>query len=593
VTVARTSFVPAGRSAAVMPVTMGRSGLIAAGHYLASSIGAAVLRDGGTAIDAGIAAGFAINVLEFDQTNFAGVAPIILRDARSGHVATLDGLGVWPRRASAELIRAQGGVHAPRMLHTVTPGAPDAWLTALARFGTRSLGDVLEPAWELALAGAPISAKIAHHLATNVDVDQLYPTTREAFYPDGRTLQAGERFARPELARVLKALMDAEARARHDGADRATAIAAARDLFYRGWIAEELVAFHEQHGGLLRADDLGAHRVEVGVPVAIAYGGVELLSCGAWCQGPALLEMLALAAQLRLGEQDPDSAVYLHLVVELIDRALADREAYFGDPRHVDVPLDGLLAPDYARVRAATIDRDRASGRMPEPGNPWPYERAEWRARNPPSIAVEHLAAPGAPVRSDTSYVAAIDAEGNLFSATPSDPVLDVPVVPSLGFPCSGRGYQSRPEQGHASEIGPRRRPRLTPCPMLALRDGKPLLAIGCPGGDAQVQAMLQVLLRMLDHGADPQEAVEAPRVVSRNFPNSFAPHVYEPGVVEVEGRVPQGTRDELAAMGHLVRTVDDWSFPAAAIQIALRDPATGALIGASDPRTDGAAIGC
>jgi gamma-glutamyltranspeptidase/glutathione hydrolase len=440
------------------------------------------------------------------------------------------------------------------------------------------------------------------------NLDGLAPTTVAAFFPDGRPLRSGEFFARPELANVLKAQMDEEARARRDGSSREEAIRRARDLFYTGWIARQICDFQRRENGLLREDDLASYHVTVESPLRTSYRGCEVFSCGPWSQGPVLLQALNILECFDLDDFAHNSPEYLHVLIEALDRAYADRECYYGDPRFVAVPMTGLLSKEYARMRAGEIDRARATGEMPPPGNAWHFEPGERETPSPfdvsqylartlvrasASSSSGHLVEMIEPPETDTSLVAVADSRGNLFAATPSDPVLlDTPVIPSLGFSCSGRGSQSRAVANHPSSIKPGKRPRMTPSPGLAMIDGRPLMAFGCPGGDAQPQGILQMLLNVIHFGMNLQEAVEAARVTSWNFPISFAPNDYHPGRVDAEKRISRSTLEALARIGHRVGIAADWSPWAGSVYAVAVSPATGTLLAAADPREDGAAIG-
>ena len=577
----------------VRPLIMGRHGVVAAGHPLAARIGEHMLSSGGNAVDAGVAAGIAINVLLFDRTNFAGVAPIILYRAEGPELVTLDGLGVWPRLADPEHFRRNcGGKMPPGILRSVTPGAPDSWLTALERFGTMTLGEVLEPAWDLAANGAPLSTCVATTLrAMEKDLDRVDPVARDLFFPGGRASVPGTPIVQPDLARVFKSLMDEEARARIQGADRRRAIRSARDLFYRGWIAEKFHEFHVSRGGWMRYDDLAAHAVEVSPPLHTSYHGYDVYTCSTWCQGPLLIQFLNILENFDLGRLSHNSAEYLHLLTEAMDMALSDRENFYSDPRAARVPINGLTSKEYAKERAARIRLDHASREMPAPGNPWRYETG-YEDKSVEPVDVSKYLDPKASPELDTSYVAAGDRNGNLFSATPSDPVLDMPIVPGLGLSGSSRGRQSRIDPGHPATLAPGKRPRLTPNPALAMLDGRPLMAFGCPGGDAQTQAMLQFFLNVVHFGMNVQEAIEAPRIVTYNYPGSFAPFTYYPGRVDMEARIPLPVRETMGAMGREVRVVPEGAALMASIHAVVINPATGILLGGADPRRPGAATG-
>lgn len=575
------------------PTVRGRRQMIAAVHYLATMGGLRILERGGNAIDAGVAAGLCINVVQPHMAMFGGVAPIILSLAPKGteprRVVTISGLGRWPRAATlAGYVAKYGGDLPGGLPRTVTPAAPDAWLTALAEFGTLSLAEVLAPALELAEEGFPLHAELQRYIANAAKPGGAiarWPSTAAAFLPDGRVPQPGELFRQPQLAATFRHLIDAEAQA---SGDRRAKIYAARDLLYRGEIARQIAAFHQAQGGLLTKQDLAAFRVQIEPPAHTTYHGYDVYSCGPWCQGPALLIALNLLEGFDLRGMGHGSAAYLHTVLEALNLAFADRHHYFGDPEFVQVPLEGLLSKSYAAVRRALIRPGEAWQEMPPPGDPWSGEPV--RAGGPGVSEAGAPARRGA-IEGDTSYVCVVDAEGNGFSATPSDSVFGSPVVPGLGFAISSRGTQTWLEPGHPSCLEPWKRPRLTPNPALAHKDGRLYMTFGCPGGDAQVQGMLQVFLNIVEFGLEPQAAIEAPRAVSHNFPNSFWPHVYHPGRADVETRVPEAVRAALAAMGHDIHAERAWGGVSLVCAIVV-DPQTGVRAGGADPRGECYAAG-
>jgi len=575
----------------VRPLVMGREGIVSAGHYQATMAGYHVLRSGGTAIDAGVAAGIALNVVLFTHTNFGGVAPIALYHAATDTTMTIDGLGVWPKLADVRYFEEHHGGQLPEgIMRAVTPAAADSWLTALEKYGTLTLGEVLEPAWQLA-SGAPVSAVVAQHLrGWEPRLDELDPLARELFFPGDRALGPGQELVQDDLANLFRALMDEEAAARREGLDRAAAIRRARDVIYRSWVAEKIGRFYEERGGWLRASDLAEYRVELAEPLHGTYHGYDIFTCGPWCQGPMLIQFLNQLEYFDLDRMEHNSPEYLHVVAETMNLVFADRENFYGDPRLVDVPLKGLLSKEYARLRAQQLDPSRAFGQMPEPGNPWAFESGGQQRQVTPVDVSRYLS--GEPQKRDTSYVACVDGQGNVFSATPSDPVFWTPMVPGVGFGVSGRGAQSRPHGGHPSSVAPKKRPRLTPNPALVGLEGRPFMGIGCPGGDVQTQGMLQTLLNIIHFGMNVQEAIEAPRLISHNFPNSFSPFTYHPGRLDVEESVPADVRRALEELGHKVRAANAWSPAASSVHAALVNPENGVLLGGADPRREGAAVG-
>jgi gamma-glutamyltranspeptidase/glutathione hydrolase len=563
---------------------LGRRYMVSTAHYLATAAGLRMLERGGNAADAGVAAGLVINVVEPHLTSFGGVAPIIFARA-NGNVETISGLGRWPRAATLEAVRERGrGSMPPGVLRTITPAAPDAWITGLAQFGTMTFGEVAAPAIELAADGFAVYRRLARTIARSEGTLRGWPASAAIFLPNGRPPTIGERLVQADLARLLDRLVRAEAGA---SGDRAAGLTAARDEFYRGEIARQMADHCQAHGGFLAERDLNEFRVQVERPERAEYRRFEVFTCGPWCQGPTLLQFLRILEALPIRALGHNSPEYLHTLAETVKLVMADRERYYGDPEHVDVPMAGLLDSEYAAERRARIDPERAAPEMPEPGDPWRY--AGRAAPNGGPARPVALAGPRPP---DTSYCCAVDAEGNAFSATPSDPSFSSPIVPGLGIILSNRGSQSWLDPSHASAVAPWKRPRLTPNPAVVLKDGRPYMPIGCPGGDAQTQAMLQVFLNHVEFGMDPQQAVEAPRIVSWSFPNSFWPHAYRPGVLSLEGRISPETRADLARRGHLVEEWPDFTPAAAGVCTIQVDPETGARLGGADPRRESVALG-
>ena len=570
------------------PAIRGVTHMISAGHSLAAAAGYRILEQGGNATDAGVASGIVINTVLPENTSFGGVVPIMIYDAASDSVVTISGLGRWPHKASAEFFIEQAGGEIPvGILRSIVPAAADAWLTALERCGTMTFEQVVTPALELAEGGLPFPAAV--HRALQADLDspdgvlRRWASSAAVFMPDGRLPEVGERFRQPDLASTFNRMIAAE----HAGAPgREAGIRAARDLFYRGEIAEEMARFSEQQGGLITYDDLAQFSVKVEPPVSASFKDYEILTCGAWCQGPVVGQVLQMLEHDDLPALGHNSADYIHLLSQALNLAFADRHRYYGDPDLVDVPIEALLSPDYTRRRRGEIDMLHAFPEMPPAGEP----SNAAAATGAPAVAASAVAAEE---EYDTSYTCVVDRWGNAFSATPSDALFHSPIVPGLGIIMSGRGSQSWLEPGHASRVEPWKRPRLTPNPSMAFRDGKLFMPFGCPGGDAQPQAMVQMFLNVVEFGMDAQQAIEEPRFTSSNFPNSFWPHTYLPGRLNVEGRIPAATVDDLVARGHDVRVRDDWeSMSMAALSAIVVNAESGVLTGGADPRRDAHAIG-
>ena len=561
--------------------------MVSAGHSAAALGGAEVLRRGGNAIDAGVAAGICLNVLQPDMTNFGGVAPILVFLADTKQVHGISGLGWWPRNASIEHFqRHHDGQMPPGVLRAVIPSAPDAWLTALERFGTLRFEEVVTPALELAEHGFPVYPQLEGSLRTLSGVFQQWPSSMEVYAPNGRTPRTGELLVQRDLARTFQRLIEAERGASDQG--REAGIRAARERFYRGDLAQEMARFSREQGGWLDEQDLADFRVEVEAPPSIDYKGIQVYGSGAWCQGPLLLESLKLLEGIDLQRLGHNSLEYVHTVAEALLLGFADREAYIGDPRFVEVPLEGLLSAAYAQAQRGRIG-PRAAGRLPEPGDPWPFQGRSAPARHaaaPQPVAGRH--------RGDTSYLCVIDAQGNGFSATPSDTLDWTPIVPGLGIVLSGRGLQSRLDPAHPSALAPGKRPRLTPNPALAVKDGELFMTFGTPGGDMQVQAMLQTFLNVVEFGMDPQQAIESPRFGTFSYPNSFYPYAYTPGLLRVEDGIAAQTRQALGERGHQVQTWTGLDPEAGGVTAIVREryPGGSSLAGGADPRRTCYAIG-
>ena len=557
------------------PTVYGTRHAVSAGHYLAASAAFAILEAGGNAIDAGCAAGIALAVLQPDLVNVAGVAPIMIRLA-DGHVESIAGLGWWPKSLPADLfMREHGGKIPDGVLRTVIPAAPDAWITALERHGTMRFADVAASAIRYAAEGFAVYPLLAASIAAHEHEYRRWQSNSAIFLPDGRVPKTGEKFVQSDLARTLQYMADQD---RAAGADRKAGLKAAHDAFYRGDIARDIVAFQQREGGYLGMADLAEYRSRIEPVVRRPWRGHEVITCGPWCQGPALLEALALLEHVGIGGLAHNSATYLHRIAECVNLAMADREHFFGDPAFVDVPIDYLLDPQTIARRAAAVRDDRAFGGMPAPLD----RPGAWHAASAAELPK---------VEADTSYCCVVDRWGNAFSATPSDGSGNVPVVPGLGITPSGRGSQSRPDPRHPAGVAPGKRPRLTPNPAMVLTDKGGVMPFGTPGGDVQTQAMLQVMLNIFQHGMEVQDAIEAPRVASYSFPSSFAPFEYFPGRLAVEGRIDAATRADLAARGHEVRDWPDWTWLAGSVEAIVSDPTTGLLAAGADPRRPAYAI--
>ncbi len=575
------------------PQAFGRCVMASSGHPFATQAAMRILEKGGNAIDAGVASGICINVLLADFTSFLGVAPIIVYLKKENRVVSIDGLGRWPKAASAEWFRANCGGEIPHgVKRTVTPAAADAWLTALERYGTMRFADVAGDAIALAEKGFSMFPVLYDHLSEMSDSYSRFEETRKIYFRDGEVKPVGEMIYLTDLAETMKRMARAEEAA--SGRGRAAGVRAARDEIFRGETARRIVDYVQENGGLLTMADLEDAGVKEEGPVSTRYHGCDVYACGPWSQGPvipATLNLLETCEMEALGHNSPE---YLHRFLTAMNLSFADRERYYGDPDFVEVPLEGILSRSYAEERAKLLARADAFGEMAPAGDPWAHQEAASGGENgapPRPQAAVPIGEPGEPAQ-DTSYCTVIDGEGNAFSATPSDPSHDTPFIPGVGCTVSSRGSQGWLEEGHPSAVAPRKRPRLTPNPALALRDGEIFMTFGTPGGDVQPQAMLQVFLNIVDFGMLPQVAVEAPRVTSYNFPNSFWPHAYNPGRTIAEERICRESGEALRGRGYKLEEVPDFARMLGSVCCIVRDPESGVLMGGADARRASHAAG-
>lgn len=556
------------------PTVMGTRHMAAAGHYLAAQASFEILEAGGNAVDAGVAACIALAVVQSEFVSVGGVAPMMIYNAEDGSIVTIDGLGVWPRAATLErFLREYGGKIPMGLPRTIAPAAPDAWITALERFGTMRFGEVARAAIRFARDGFPMHPLMAELIAQNADKYRQWSSNAAIYLPDGAPPKVGRIFVQTDLGRTLQYLVDEEHA--KSGGGRAAGLAAVREAFYCGDIGNTITDYHRENGGLLTPEDLAAYSVRLERPLKIRFRGYEIYSCGPWCQGPALLQILTILDRIDLGALGHNSLDYIHVLVEAMKLAFADREAYYGDPRFVDVPMEELLSPDYAARRRALIDKSRAQTGMPAPG------LGSRNARTAEPAASSKATSP--PL--DTSYTCVIDRHGNAFSATPSDTSFYSPVIPGLGFCVSPRGYQSWAAAGHPAAISPGSRPRLTPNPAMAVIPGKFVMPFGSPGGDVQCQAMLQAFLNVAIWGMDVQSAVDQPRCATFSFPGSFEPHTYHPDLLNLEALISKEIGDGLASRGHRIEWWPMRHWRAGGACMIAHDRESGVIQGGADPR--------
>ena len=553
------------------PTVSGREFVIASGHPLASMAGVEIMRSGGNAIDAGVAAGIAMGVLESALVSFGGVAPIILYSAEHDEMVTISGLGTWPKEVDRDYFKREHHGRIPiGILRTIVPSAPDAWITALSRYGRMGFADVASFAIDYARNGFRTYDFFRELIVGKLENFSRFPGTADIYLPGGEPPAVGEQFYQTALADSIEFLAD-EDRAAAGKGGREAGLRAARDAFYKCDMAREMVDHVREQGGKLSLDDLGSFSVDVEPPARITFGDWQVNGCGPWCQGPMLLQALKIVEGYDLHALGHNSPDYVHVLCEALKLAASDRDRYYGDPKFVDVPMEMLLSDG----RAAEL---RKLLRM---------ERAIVGAEDLPEAELGNDES-----KMDTSYVCVTDAAGNAFSATPSDAPHHAPVSPKLGFVISARGSQSWADPRHPSGVAPGKRPRLTPNPAMAVGPESRMIPFGSPGGDVQTQAMLQAFLNRAVFGFEPQQAVELPRFATYDFPSSWEPHERLSGVLKIEALLHDEVWAELTARGHRITEWPDLTWPAGSVSLIDFDCKSGRMVAGSDPRREAQAIG-
>ncbi|MFE0028408.1 gamma-glutamyltransferase family protein [Amycolatopsis sp. NPDC059021] len=586
------------------PELKGTFGMVASTHWLASSAGMAVLENGGNAFDAAVAAGFVLQVAEPHMCGPGGQVPGIFVTAKDRTPRVLAGQGVSPAAATPEHFAGLGLDLIPGsgLLPATVPGAWDGWLLLLRDHGTKSLRDVLQYAIGYARNGIPLSAPVVEKIET---VEQLFrehwTSSAELWLPGGKPPVAGELHRYPVLADTWERLI-AEA---ESVSGREAQIDAARRAWSEGFIAEAVDSFcrkaflddsRREHAGLLTGEDLASWEATYEDALIVDVGEWSLVKAGAWTQGPALAQQVLMLDGFRDELSYVDgipSARTVHLAVECAKLAFADREAWYGDTG--EVPLDVLLSKAYTDARRALVT-DEASGEL-RPGDArgaakLPAILDELKGRGTGSGAV------GEPTleelglnRGDTVHLDVVDAAGNMVSLTPSGGWLQSsPTIPELGFCLDSRGQMFWLEQGLPNSLQPRKRPRITLSPSMALRHGEPVVAFGTPGGDQQDQWQTCFWLAHTVAGLNLQEAIDAPAWHTSAFPSSFYPRSWTPGEILVESRLGKSTMDELAARGHQVVDAGPWNLGRLS---AVSRTGDGLLRAAANPRgMQGYAVG-
>ncbi|MBB3425930.1 gamma-glutamyltranspeptidase/glutathione hydrolase [Rhizobium sp. BK312] len=579
------------------PEILGTFGVVTSTHWIASAVGMSILEKGGNAFDAAVATGFVLQIVEPHLCGPGGDMPAILYSKKKDKVEVICAQAPAPAGATIEHYTREGLKLIPGdgLLATVIPGAFDGWMLMLRDYGRLTVRDVLEPAIHYAEKGHPVLPRVSATIAGLAEFyREEWPTSYETWLPGGAAPEPWSNFRNPVLAETWKRVV-AEAESK---SDREAQIEAARDAYYRGFIAEAIDTYvsktevmdasGERHKGVLTADDMANWRATIEAPLTYDYHGWTVAKIGPWGQGPVFLQTLALLKGFDLAGMDPAGADFVHTVTEAMKLAFADREVYYGDPNFTNVPLETLLSDAYADERRRLISADASLALRPGKlaGFEGQYDltmqmldapEAKGGAVYEPTMS--HLTEK----RGDTVHIDVIDREGNMVSVTPSGGWLQSsPIIPGLGFCLNSRAQMFWLQPGLPSSLAPGKRPRTTLTPTMALHEGRPTLAFGTPGGDQQEQWQLSFFLRYVHHGLNLQEAIDKPLFHSTHFPSSFYPRTREPGGLTAEANFNADVLDTLRKKGHQLTVAPEWTV--GRLTAARRD-ADGLLRAAATPR--------
>ena len=576
------------------PVVWGVNGIVSSGSPLVSQAAIDILKNGGNAADAGVAALFATMVVEHTHHSLGGESPILYYRARDKKVYAINGIGPAPKLATREFFDNMGFIpDEDSFLIAPVPGTLDGAAMALDKFGTMTLAQTMESAIDMADKGHPISKIMVGWIEGSREILAKWPGSVKAFMPGGKPPKPGDMFVQAELAATLKKIRDGETRNMELG--RSKSISAARDVFYKGEIASALDKFSRENGGLIRYEDLAEYCGRMEEPLKTTYKGFEVYSLSTCTQGPMMLQAMNLLEPMDVAKMKHNSPAYIHAVIESFKLACMDRHIFYGDQLMVNVPEKGLVSKAYADERRKLIDLNKAAMEVP-PGDPWKYEGvAGVQSKTGSVTSSASKDESNSKFSTDTTSLVVIDKEGNMFVTTASNNmgVRRSGVTPTgLGFVLSGRLRQFSLDPENPNVIAPGKIPRITPTPHLALKDGEPVIAWTTPGEDVQTQANLQVFFNVVEFGMDPQAAVEAARFQSLHGPEPQFPQKMKPGQAQVEPRIAVETVKALEEMGHKVKIVNDWAELSGGMVIAMRNPQTGVLSAGADPRRECYAIG-
>lgn len=587
---------PAG--SALRPMVSGPNGGVSTGHPLTTAAAFSILLKGGNAFDAGVASLIAGGVLEQDLYSLGGEALVLVYPKKENKVTSIVGQGWAPKAVDVDwYLSRKKTLDGAGLDPAVVPGALHAALTVLEKWGTMSFEEVSAPGLAYAENGFPMRASTAAAIQRQLKFFESWPANKKYWLkPDGSQYQPGETIKLPTLARTLHRMVDAERAAKARG--RAAGIAAARDRFYKGDLAQEMVSFLKAHDAPFELADFSEYYARIEEPAKTTYRGYTVYKHGFGSQGPVLLQTLNILENFDLAKMGYASADYLHTVTEALKLAYADRDSFYADPAFVQVPGEGLLSKAYAKERAALIDPKHASTSFIA-GDPlkfdakvkqWPYWKANVTSgATPRSQSGDEVNAPA--VQKDTTHMAVIDKDGNIFDVTPSGGWIPGAVIlGDTGIGMSVRGEQFFLDKTRANQIRPHARPRYTLTPSIVFKGETPLMGLGTPGGDNQDQTILQAFLSIVDFWGDwypnLHAALERPRVQTLHFYGSFWPHTAGFNQLNVEATIPDAVYNELKARGHDVSRIRAFGMSGCATAVMI-DPASHNRIAGADPRRD------
>jgi gamma-glutamyltranspeptidase/glutathione hydrolase len=551
------------------PVVLSDNGMIASGHALASEAGLRILKSGGNAIDAAVAAWAVQGLTEPEMTGLGGDMFMLIYLAKTGEVKFINGTGVAPMAATVDFYKGKGGLPSDGILSVSVPGAVAGAELAAKTYGTKPLAELLSPAVELAEKGFPITEALASAIRNSGD--KFSPSAKAIWYNGDTPLGMGDRVVQKDLANTLREI----------GTKGSAA-------FYQGAIAGKFAAYMKAEGGLIDPKDLAAIRANEDAPIRIPYKGIDVYECPPNSQGFVMLQALNILEGMNVRYMRHNSAPYLHAVTESLKLAFADRNKYVADPKFTpNIPMREMLSKEYAASRRALINPDKAIAGEAPAGNPrQPTSSQPQFAYAAPAPAPDFAIVRAGVEDGHTTYLAVIDKDRNMVSVTSS--LLSLfgsgHVVSGAGFVLNNRMAYYGLDEDDVNVLRPGKRVRQTINPALALKDGKPYMAFGTPGADTQPQAQLQFFLNVTEFGMNVQQALEQDSVVSTSFKSSYYPHAAE-GTLQVPATLPKHVIDELAAMGHKldIRRVRG----VGSVKAIIVHPKTGVLMGGVSPTRD------